>query len=135
MFYVDECVRSSLHGLGLVIRAGESPVVGFLDGPHLPVDGRTLHVVPDQVYNTEVRNRFEIERWLDYRTTGRIEARSLPLPVPRIELAEVMRRSAEWGGLPIREVMPGAVPRLNAEDEDRFDALSENTGSVRRVTV
>ena len=95
MFYVEEGVRSPLYGLGVVVQSGMKPWVRFLGGGLLPVDGHTLQVVPDEVYDAEVRNRFEIERWLTWRITGYANRESAPLPAPRTDLAEKMVRSVE----------------------------------------
>ena len=55
MFYVGECVRSSHHGLGVVVSSGENPRVRFINGGEFPVDGHTLQAVPDEVHDAEAR--------------------------------------------------------------------------------
>ncbi len=95
MIYIDEQVRSSLFGLGIVIRSGANPQVRFLDGRECQADGNTLRVVPGQDYDAEVRNRFEIERWLTWRVDCYANDELLPLPSPKINLAAVMERHAQ----------------------------------------
>ena len=70
MFYRNQCVRSPRHGMGIVVSGGWNPTVQFLDGPLLDVMGRTLKIIPDQVYDAEVTNRTRIERWLERRIYG-----------------------------------------------------------------
>lgn len=104
MFYVDEHVRSSLFGLGVVIRSGANPKVRFLDGCECQVDGDTLRVVPGQDYDAEVRNRFEIERWLTWRVKAHASDEPLPLPSPKIDLVTVMTIHAQSAELPAVEL-------------------------------
>jgi len=51
--------------------------------------------VPGEDFDAEVRNRFEIERWLTWRVGSYASDEPLPLPSPRIDLATVMMRHAQ----------------------------------------
>ena len=106
MFYVRECVKSSYHGLGIVVRSGENPRVRLLCGAEIEVDGRTLKVVPDEVHDAALQNLMMIERWLTWRLYGIIEPSAVSLPRPECDLAVAMERCAKNPPLPPAESGP-----------------------------
>ena len=116
MFYADECVRSKTYGLGVVLISGEKPMVRFLDEAKILVDGSTLQIVSDELFDVEVRNRFEIERWLTKRVTGDASLQPIPLAPPRVDLAERMIRSVEMHGLPRHEKIPSGDTYFIADE-------------------
>lgn len=93
VYYLGEFVRSTLHGLGEVVVSGRDPVVTFMSGVRLCVDGSTLVVVPDEVYEAEEHNRAQIEAWLTRRLTGQVVREPARLPRARTGLEEKMRQS------------------------------------------
>jgi len=91
MFEIDQCVRSPLHGLGVVVSGGDHPRVSFLAGAELLVDGDTLQVVPDEEYDAEVRNRDEIDRWTMWRVAGYANGEPYRLPEPEADPPEEIK--------------------------------------------
>ena len=73
VFYEGQTVRSRYHGLGEVTMSGEDPRVRFLGEWESGVPGDTLTVVPGEVYDAEVENRHNWERFLDLFLHGRTE--------------------------------------------------------------
>ena len=69
-FYGGQSVRSARHGLGIVIGGGKTPLVEFITGERVIVEGRTLTRLPARTFDSEVINRLQIERWLDARFYG-----------------------------------------------------------------
>ena len=100
MFYKGQTIRSQYHGLGEVTMTGKHPRVRFLDGRELQVPGNLIRLVPRHVYDSEVRNRLMIERWLTCRIYGELPTETAILPRPCFDLANVMERAAKFPPLP-----------------------------------
>ena len=94
MFFVNECVQSCRHGMGIVVNGGPDPVVQILDGPRLRVVGRTLRIIPHHVYDAEILNRAHVERWLDWRIHGVVRPAVRLLPRHALNLAAAMNQSS-----------------------------------------
>jgi hypothetical protein len=62
--------------------------------------------VPDEVYDAEVRNRMEIERYLTFRIHGTWPGSPRSLPRSRFDLAAAMTRHAETPPLPLARPAP-----------------------------
>lgn len=110
MFHVDQCVRSRSLGLGFVVGSGENPRVMFRIGGERLVDGNTLEVVPDEVYDAEVYNCDEIERWGLWRVSGYANGEPYRLPKLEAEPPEVIEADE---GL-------DAVRRVKAPERARY---------------
>lgn len=128
MFYVEERVRSPHYGLGVVVRSGKNPWMRLLGGGELPVDGRTLHVVPDEVYDAEVENRAKIERYLTLRICGSLPPHADSLPRPSFDLEAAMQATALFS--PCVQSPPlGASILLFDADDFRGPDTPENGGT------
>ena len=128
MFYRNQCARSPRYGMGIVVRGGWNPTVQFLDGPLLDVMGRTLKIIPDQVYDAEVMNRTQIERWLDWRIHGVVQPAVRMFPRPRVDLLVGLKEALD--SLPVRVaendssgVFWFTAEELNHQPDDHGEAI------------
>jgi len=77
MLFVDhDCVHSTFHGYGLVVRGGRNPVVRWLNGRESWVCGNRLRLVSNRKYASVVRNNYAVEAWAYRRVYG------VPYPLP-----------------------------------------------------
>jgi hypothetical protein len=116
MFYMNECVRSSRHGMGIVVNGGWNPAVQFLDGPMLRVEGETLRIIPDQVYDSEIINRADIERWLDWRMRGVVRPPVRFVRRPRASTLAVLREALNALPVPLADDDTSGVLWFTAEE-------------------
>ena len=103
VFYKGELVRSRYHGLGQVTKTGTRPCIRFLDGRECCVFGDTIRLVPQEVYDAELRNRTLIERYLTLRIYGFAPTQPTSLPRTEFDLEAALMRHAQSPPLPITE--------------------------------
>ena len=106
VFYEGQTVRSRYRGLGEVIMSGEDPRVRFLDGWECSVPGDTLTIVPASVYDAEIENQHNWERYLDLRLYGRTERPAKLLARQRFDLVAAMKQYAQAPPLPFVRPAP-----------------------------
>jgi len=106
VFYEGEVIRSCYHGLGEITLAGKEPRVRFIDGRESVVPGDTIRLVPQDVYDAEIRNRTLIERYLILRIYGSAPSPPASLPKPEFDLVAAMMRDMQSPPLPFVDSSP-----------------------------